>query len=81
MLFYMIAGSTVFVFRWRNPDAVRLSSLGIPGGSLAVCLAATVLLYYTFGNLLYRHLGAWPSLPGVRFSTLFSSRRRITPES
>jgi basic amino acid/polyamine antiporter, APA family len=48
-LFYMIAGSTVFVFRWRNPDAARpYRVLGYPFVPAAFIAAAAILLYYTF---------------------------------
>ena len=48
-LFYMIAGSTVFVFRWRNPDAVRpYRMIGYPVVPALFIAAAAVLLYYTF---------------------------------
>jgi APA family basic amino acid/polyamine antiporter len=45
----MIAGSTVFVFRWRNPDAVRpYRMIGYPVVPALFIAAAAVLLYYTF---------------------------------
>lgn len=48
-LFYMIAGSTIFVFRWRDPQAVRpYRVLGYPLVPALFMAAATVLLYYTF---------------------------------
>jgi basic amino acid/polyamine antiporter, APA family len=48
-LFYMIAGSTVFVFRWRNPDAVRpYRMIGYPFVPALFIAAAAILLYYTF---------------------------------
>jgi APA family basic amino acid/polyamine antiporter len=48
-LFYMIAGSTVFVFRWRDPDAVRpYRMIGYPFVPALFIAAAAVLLYYTF---------------------------------
>ena len=48
-LFYMIAGSTVFVFRWRNPDAPRpYRMIGYPFVPALFIAAAAVLLYYTF---------------------------------
>jgi APA family basic amino acid/polyamine antiporter len=48
-LFYMIAGSTVFVFRWRNPDAERpYRMFGYPIVPALFIAAAAVLLYYTF---------------------------------
>jgi APA family basic amino acid/polyamine antiporter len=48
-LFYMIAGSTVFVFRWCDPDAVRpYRMVGYPLIPALFITAAAVLLYYTF---------------------------------
>jgi APA family basic amino acid/polyamine antiporter len=48
-LFYMIAGSTVFVFRWRDPLAVRpYRVLGYPVVPALFIAVAAVLLYYTF---------------------------------
>jgi APA family basic amino acid/polyamine antiporter len=48
-LFYMIAGSTIFVFRWRDPHAVRpYRVLGYPFVPALFIAAAAVLLYYTF---------------------------------
>jgi APA family basic amino acid/polyamine antiporter len=48
-LFYMIAGSTVFVFRWREPEAVRpYRMLGYPFVPAVFVAGASVLLYYTF---------------------------------
>jgi APA family basic amino acid/polyamine antiporter len=48
-LFYMIAGSTVFVFRWRDPQAARpYRVLGYPVVPAVFVIVAAVLLYYTF---------------------------------
>ena len=48
-LFYMIAGSTVFVFRWRNPDAERpYRMFGYPFVPASFIVVAAALLYYTF---------------------------------
>ncbi|HWY23208.1 MAG TPA: amino acid permease [Candidatus Acidoferrum sp.] len=50
-LFYMIAGSTVFVFRWRNSDAVRpYRMFGYPFVPAVFIVVAAALLYYTFRN-------------------------------
>ena len=78
-LFYMIAGSTVFVFRWRNPDAARPYRVwGYPVVPALFVLAATVLLYYTFvGNLLISAFGCLAIIAGVPVFCVFSSRRRI----
>src|SRR6476620_2606607 len=78
-LFYMIAGSTVFVFRWRKPDAARPYRVwGYPVVPALFVLAATVLLYYTFaGNLLISAFGCLAIIAGVPVFCVFSSRRRI----
>jgi basic amino acid/polyamine antiporter, APA family len=48
-LFYMVATSTVFVFRQREPDAARpYRVLGYPFVPAMFIAAAGVLLYYTF---------------------------------
>jgi APA family basic amino acid/polyamine antiporter len=48
-LFYMIASSTIFVFRWRDPQAARpYRVLGYPFVPALFIAVAAVLLYYTF---------------------------------
>src|ERR1700694_2967365 len=58
-LFYMITGSTVFVFRRRDPQAERPDRVwGYPVVPILFVLASAVLLYYTFsGNLRISTLG------------------------
>jgi APA family basic amino acid/polyamine antiporter len=77
-LFYMIAGSTVFVFRSREPDAPRPYRMwGYPVVPALFVAVATALLVYTFKN-------NWPNsgygllviLAGIPFFAYFSSRRR-----
>src|SRR6204780_3138505 len=68
-LFYMIAGSTVFVFRWRNPEAVRpYRMVGYPLVPALFIGVAGVLLYYTFRsdwpNSFYGLLGILAGVPG-----------------
>jgi basic amino acid/polyamine antiporter, APA family len=77
-LFYMIAGSTVFVFRKRDPGAVRPYRVwGYPVVPALFVLASTVLLYYTFtGNLRISALGCLAILAGVPVFYVFSRRRR-----
>jgi APA family basic amino acid/polyamine antiporter len=75
-LFYMIAGSTVFAFRWREPQAVRpYRVLGYPVVPALFIAAAAVLLYYTFRedwpNSLY---GLLVILAGVPVFTWFRRR-------
>ncbi len=76
-LFYMIAGSTVFVFRRRDPDAIRPYQVwGYPVVPALFVLAATVLLYYTFaGNLRISALGCLAILAGIPVFYVFSWRR------
>ncbi len=76
-LFYMIAGSTVFVFRWREPQAARpYRMFGYPLVPALFIATAAVLLYYTFR-------GDWPNslygllviLAGVPVFAWFRQRR------
>ena len=54
-LFYMIAGSTIFIFRWRIPNAPRpYRMFGYPFVPAVFIAVAGVLLYYTFR-------GDWPN--------------------
>jgi basic amino acid/polyamine antiporter, APA family len=76
-LFYMIAASTVFIFRRRNPQAVRPYRVwGYPVVPALFVLAATVLLYYTFtDNLRNSALGCLVILAGVPVFYAFARRR------
>src|SRR5215813_801313 len=48
-IFYMVASSTIFVFRKREPDAPRAyRTWGYPAVPALFIAAAAVLLYYTF---------------------------------
>jgi APA family basic amino acid/polyamine antiporter len=76
-LFYMIAGSTVFVFRQRQPNAVRPYRMwGYPFVPIVFVAVAAILLAYTFKN-------DWPSsgygliviLAGIPVFLYFSRRR------
>ncbi len=82
-LFYMIAGSTVFVFRWRDPDAVRpYRTFGYPFVPALFIAVAAVLLCYTFR-------GDWPNslygllviLAGVPVFSWFRRRRQAQMQS
>jgi basic amino acid/polyamine antiporter, APA family len=77
-LFYMVAGSTVFVFRRRDPNATRPYRVwGYPLVPALFVLASTVLLYYTFkGNLRISALGCLAILAGVPVFYVFAFRRR-----
>ena len=76
-LFYMIAGSTIFVFRWRDPETARpYRVLGYPFVPAVFIVVAAVLLYYTFQenwpNSLY---GLLVILAGVPVFAWFRRRR------
>jgi APA family basic amino acid/polyamine antiporter len=50
-LFYMIAGSTIFIFRWRDPQAARPYRMwGYPLVPALFVAVAAALLCYTFKN-------------------------------
>jgi APA family basic amino acid/polyamine antiporter len=77
-LFYMIAGSTVFVFRWREPKAARPYRMwGYPLVPAVFVAVAAALLAYTFMN-------DWPNsgygvlviLAGIPVFAYFSRQRR-----
>jgi basic amino acid/polyamine antiporter, APA family len=56
-LFYMIAASTIFVFRQREPDTPRpYSTWGYPVVPALFVVAAAVLLYFTFIDKLHHSL-------------------------
>ena len=81
-LFYMIAGSTIFVFRLRDPDADRpYRVLGYPVVPALFIAASAVLLYYTFtDNLRYSAEGCLAILAGVPVFYFFAKRRApLTP--
>jgi len=77
-LFYMIAGSTVFVFRRRDPQAYRPYRVwGYPVVPVLFVLASALLLYYTFtDNLRNSALGCLVILAGVPVFYAFARRRR-----
>jgi len=79
-LFYMIAGSTVFAFRRREPDAVRPYRMwGYPFVPAVFVVVAAALLGYTFKN-------DWPNsgygvmviLAGIPVFAYFSRKRPTT---
>jgi len=79
-LFYMIAGSTIFVFRAREPAAVRpYRTWGYPFVPALFVGVAAALLAYTFWN-------EWPNsgygllviLAGIPLFTYFARRRART---
>jgi APA family basic amino acid/polyamine antiporter len=81
-LFYMIAGSTIFVFRWRDPHADRpYRVFGYPVVPALFLLVAAVLLYYTFaGNWPQSGYGALAILAGIPVFYFFAQRKRTSGE-
>ena len=77
-LFYMIAGSTVFVFRRRDPQAARpYRVFGYPVVPALFVLASALLLYYTFtDNLRISALGCLVILAGIPVFYAFARRRQ-----
>jgi APA family basic amino acid/polyamine antiporter len=76
-MFYMIAGSTVFVFRRREPHAERPYRVwGYPVVPAIFVLVSAALLYYTFSdNLKSSAGGCLAILAGVPVFYFFASRR------
>jgi APA family basic amino acid/polyamine antiporter len=76
-LFYMIAGSTVFIFRQREPNAERPYRVwGYPVVPAVFVLASAALLYYTFtDNLKSSLLGCLAILAGIPVFYFFAHRR------
>lgn len=76
-LFYMVAASTVFVFRRREPDAVRpYKTWGYPVVPALFVAASAVLLYYTFtADLRNSAGGVLLILTGVPVFYFFKARR------
>src|SRR5712671_1073706 len=77
-LFYMIAGSTVFVFRVREPKAERPYRMwGYPWVPVLFVVTSAFLLYYTFTeNLRNSAAGVLVILAGIPVFAYFSRRRR-----
>jgi APA family basic amino acid/polyamine antiporter len=82
-LFYMIAGSTIFIFRWRDPQAARPYRMwGYPFVPFVFIAVAAALLCYTFRN-------DWPNsgygvlviLAGIPVFNYFSRRRGLPKSS
>ncbi len=76
-LFYMTAGTTVFVFRRRDPQAIRPYRVwGYPVVPLLFVLASAVLLYFTFrDNYANSALGSLVILAGIPVYYSFARRR------
>lgn len=78
-LFYMIAGSTIFVFRRREARAQRAYRVWgypfVPGAFVAV---SAVLLYYTFrNNLPHSAYGLLAILAGIPVFLVFAHKKRV----
>ena len=74
----MIAGSTVFVFRWRDPNAIRpYRMFGYPFVPAMFIAAAGILLYYTFRtDWPYSFYGLLVILAGVPVFAWFRRQRQ-----
>jgi APA family basic amino acid/polyamine antiporter len=77
-LFYMIAGSTVFVFRWRDPNAARpYRMFGYPFVPAVFIAVAAALLGYTFwGNQPNSWYGLLVILAGIPVFAWFRRQRQ-----
>ena len=77
-LFYVIAASTIFVFRWREPKVVRpYRTIGYPIVPALFIVTAAVLLYYTFmDNLQNSIAGVIVILLGIPVYLWFARRRK-----
>jgi APA family basic amino acid/polyamine antiporter len=76
-LFYMVAGSTIFVFRRRDPEAIRPYRVwGYPVVPALFVLASAVLLYFTFtDNYPNSAFGGLVILAGIPVFYGFARRR------
>jgi basic amino acid/polyamine antiporter, APA family len=77
-LFYMIAASTVFVFRWKEPNAARPYRMwGYPVVPAVFVVVAAALLGYTFWNdRPNSYYGVLVILAGIPVFACFSFLRR-----
>src|SRR6266852_4357620 len=81
-MFYMIAGSTVFVFRRREPNLERPYRVwGYPVVPAVFALVSAALLYYTFtDNLKSSACGCLAILAGVTIFYFFARHRAAAPK-
>ena len=79
-LFYMIAGSTIFVFRYRYPQADRPYRVwGYPVVPALFVAVSALLLYFTFtNNLPNSAYGTLAILAGIPVFYFFARRKHIT---
>jgi APA family basic amino acid/polyamine antiporter len=79
-MFYMIAGSTVFVFRRREPNLERPYRVwGYPVVPAVFVMVSAALLYYTFTDNLKSSAGGCVAiLAGVPLFYFFARRRAAT---
>jgi APA family basic amino acid/polyamine antiporter len=77
-LFYMITGSTIFIFRWREPQAARPYRMwGYPVlPALFVAVAAALLGYTFWNNRPNSWYGVLVILAGIPVFMYFSAKRR-----
>lgn len=82
-LFYMIAASTIFVFRKREPDTPRpYRTWGYPVVPALFIVAAAVLLFYTFtDNLRNSIAGTLVILAGVPVYLYFAGKKRAAAQN
>ena len=82
-LFYVVAASTIFVFRKREPDANRpYKTLGYPLVPALFIGTAAVLLYYTFANNLRDSIaGLVVILLGVPVYFWFARKKRLSTQA
>jgi basic amino acid/polyamine antiporter, APA family len=77
-LFYMVAASSVFIFRKREPDLPRpYRTWGYPVVPALFIVASTVLLVYSFmGNVKNSIVGSLVILAGIPIFLYFKSQRK-----
>ena len=82
-LFYMIAASSIFIFRIREPDTIsNYRTWGYPLVPALFIGASALLLYFTFTeNLRYSLWGTLLILAGIPVFYAFASYRKSHPES
>jgi APA family basic amino acid/polyamine antiporter len=79
-LFYMLGTAAVFIFRYREPDALRpYKTWGYPVVPALFIVASAILLYYSFmANWHNSVVGVVVILAGIPLFSFFRSRNRPT---